>query len=57
MNGNTTRVLNITITIGNLYSLELKDSYNIGINRALSKQGPFYRRGGRPYPLSHELED
>jgi hypothetical protein len=37
MDSNTIRVLNITITISNLYLLELKDSYNIGINYILSK--------------------
>jgi hypothetical protein len=31
------RVLNIAVTISDLYSLELKDSYNIGINYTLSK--------------------
>jgi hypothetical protein len=35
--GNTTRVLNITITMSNLYLPELEDSRDIGIDRALSK--------------------
>ena len=37
IDSNTIRVLNITITIGNLYPLELKDSCDIGVNYALSK--------------------
>ena len=36
-NSNIARVLNITIIIGDLYLLELEDSYNIGINYTLSK--------------------
>ena len=33
----TARVLNITITVGDLYPLELEDGYDIGVDYALSK--------------------
>jgi hypothetical protein len=56
VDGDTIRVLNIAVTIGDLYPLELEDGRNIGINRTLGKQGPFYGYSGRPCPLSRELE-
>jgi hypothetical protein len=56
VDGDAARVLNIAVTVGDLYPLELKDSRDIGVDCALSKQGPFYGRGGRPCPLSRELE-
>jgi hypothetical protein len=34
---NTARVLNIAVTISDLYPPELKDSYNIGVDYTLSK--------------------
>jgi len=42
--------------MGDLHPPELEDGRDVGVDRALSKQGPFYRYGGRPYPLSRELE-
>jgi hypothetical protein len=37
MDSDAARVLNIAITVGDLYSLELKDSCDIGVDYALSK--------------------
>ena len=37
MDGDTARVLNITITIGDLYLLELEDSRDVGVDYTLSK--------------------
>ena len=56
VDSDTARVLNIAVTVGDLYPLELEDGYDVGVDRTLSKQGPFYGYGGRPCPLSRELE-
>jgi hypothetical protein len=37
VDGDTARVLNIAITVGDLYPLELEDSRDIGVDRTLSK--------------------
>ena len=37
MDSDTARVLNITITVGNLHLLELEDSRDIGVDYTLSK--------------------
>jgi hypothetical protein len=42
--------------MGDLHPPELQDGRDVGVNRALGKQGPFRGRGGRPCRLRDELE-